>query len=453
MKMATETTIDTQLLQQLQARQPLLWLNPDLDNNSVDAQPSACAQMLDAERRLQHFAPLLAQLFPELACSDGQIESSLQPIPAMGRVLLGQCVSADRVLIKCDHALPVAGSVKARGGIYEVLYFAEQLALQAGLLPRPQRYESGPVCDSGYQCLADSQAQDLFRRYRIAVGSTGNLGLSIGIIAARLGFQVSVHMSRDAKAWKKKRLRDAGVEVIEHQGDYAAAVAEGRRQSLADPYGYFVDDENSEQLFYGYSVAALRLQQQLRQADILVDCDHPLFVYLPCGVGGAPGGISYGLKKLFGNNVHCFFAEPVQAPCMLYALASNRIAPVSELGITLATEADGLAVGCASALVAEKMKNRLSGVFTVNDEDLFRWLYQLHQQEAIDIEPSASAGFGGLTWLLQSDTGRAYLQQNGLETVMDKAHHIVWSTGGSLVPTAEQTTFIKRGRQLLDECQ
>ncbi len=450
--MTTDTTIDTQLQQQLQTSQPLLWLNPGLGNNAEATQNSACVQMLDAERRLQRFAPLLAQLFPELASSGGQIESSLQPIPAMARVLLGQCASADRVLIKCDHALPVAGSVKARGGIYEVLYFAEQLALQARLLPRPQRPESDPVCDSDYQCLADSKAQGLFSRYRIAVGSTGNLGLSIGIMAARLGFQVSVHMSRDAKAWKKKRLRDAGVEVIEHQGDYAAAVAEGRQQSLADPYGYFVDDENSEQLFYGYSVAALRLQQQLHQANIPVDHDHPLFVYLPCGVGGAPGGISYGLKQIFGNNVHCFFAEPLQAPCMLYALASSRIAPVSELGMSLATEADGLAVGCASALVVEKMKNRLSGVFTVSDDDLFRWLYQLHQHEAIDIEPSASAGFGGLSWLVQSDTGRAYLQQHGLERVMDKAHHIVWSTGGSLVPTTEQTTFIERGRQLLDEC-
>jgi D-serine dehydratase len=412
--------------------------------------------MLAAEQRLARFAPLLAQLFPELQRCDGVIESELRRAPKLGRSLLGQHSAANRLLIKCDHALPVAGSVKARGGIYEVLCFAEQLAIEHGLLRGVQGFDTetgtgintDPRVNCDYLYLAKTKAQALFNRYRIAVGSTGNLGLSIGIIAARLGFKVSVHMSRDAKAWKKKRLRDAGVEVIEHLGDYAIAVAEGRRQSETDPFGYFVDDENSERLFYGYSVAALRLQRQLRDANIPVDRNNPLFVYLPCGVGGAPGGIGYGLKQLFGSNVHCFFAEPVQAPCMLYAIASGRVAPVSELGLNLTTEADGLAVGCASELVATRMRTRLSGIFTVTDDDLFRWVYQLHRSEGIDVEPSATAGFAGPALLTQTDAGRAYLQRHNLEQLMDRAHHIVWTTGGSFVPDSEQAGFIERGRRL-----
>ena len=36
--------------------------------------------------------------------------------------------------MKLDSELAVAGSVKARGGIYEVLAATEELALKAGLL-------------------------------------------------------------------------------------------------------------------------------------------------------------------------------------------------------------------------------------------------------------------------------------------------------------------------------
>ncbi len=234
----------------------------------------------DADARLRKFASYIRKCFPETEADGGLIESPLEDISNMQAALKDKC-GADipgRLLLKMDSHLPIAGSVKARGGIYEVLKHAEDLALAEGMITE----------DDDYARFADDDMKEFFGRYTVQVGSTGNLGLSIGIMSAFLGFKVKVHMSADAKQWKKDMLRSKGVDVIEYEDDYSKAVAEGRRLSDMDPMSYFVDDEYSIPLFLGYAVAAGRMVKQLEEKGITVDSDHPMIVYVPCGVGGAP---------------------------------------------------------------------------------------------------------------------------------------------------------------------
>jgi len=209
-----------------------------------------------------------------------------------------------------------------------------------------------------------------------------------------------------------------------------------------------VDDESSPALFLGYSVSALRLQIQLVDAGIRVDRDRPLLVYLPCGVGGAPGGIAFGLKHVFGDAVHCFFAEPVQAPCMLFALLSWFSPPqsVETLGLNVHTAADGLAVGTASSLVGQMVQHLVSGVFTIDDDSLFRFLEALYRAEHVRIEPSAAAGFAGPYYVCCSLAGRDWLHASRLSASLPQATHLIWTTGGSLLPAAEFAAMISRGK-------
>ena len=88
----------------------------------------------DAEARLLRFAPFIKKAFPETEETNGIIESPLREIPLMQKALKEEYQNEvpGRLFLKMDSHLAVAGSVKARGGIYEVLKHAEDLALAKG---------------------------------------------------------------------------------------------------------------------------------------------------------------------------------------------------------------------------------------------------------------------------------------------------------------------------------
>jgi D-serine dehydratase len=428
------------IVKELQSRMEVLWLNPKHTSNSVMNEDLTELQqeIIEASERLQRFAPYIRKAFPETSEKGGIIESPLVHIPDFKAQLEDryQLEIEGKLLLKCDNLLPISGSIKARGGIYEVLKHAEDLALQHKLLNT----------NDDYSIFSEKMFTQFFSQYSIAVGSTGNLGLSIGIIGSKLGFNVTVHMSQDAKKWKKDLLRSLGVKVIEYVSDYSKAVDEGRNQAAKDPLCYFIDDESSKNLFLGYAVAAFRIEKQIAELGIEVTEEYPLFVYLPCGVGGGPGGVTYGLKSIYGNNVHCFFVEPTESPCMLLGMATgfgDQIS-VQDIGITNQTAADGLAVGKASGYVIKHIEKLLSGVFTVKDESLFTFLKDIWYVESIFLEPSAVAGTIGPVQLLKTVKGNAYLQEFQLSEKMQNATHIIWATGGSMVPLDVRDEYLKR---------
>ena len=428
------------LLQRMVALEPITWFNPRATTLAAGLPHVGltAADVAEAEQRLARFAPYLAAAFPETQPTKGIIESELVAIPAMQQVLdrrYGQALGG-RLLLKKDSHLPISGSIKARGGIYEVLTHAEKLALEAGLLQ----------IGDDYARLCSDAFRQFFRQYRIAVGSTGNLGLSIGIISARLGFDVSGHMSADAREWKKQKLRDNGVTVVEYADDYGVAVEQGRQQAANDPNCFFIDDENSQTLFLGYAVAGGRLKRQFAEQGIVVDAQHPLFVYLPCGVGGGPGGVAFGLKLAFGDHVHCIFAEPTHSPCMLLGVYSglhDGIA-VQDLGIDNRTAADGLAVGRASGFVGRAMERLLSAFYTLSDEEMFALLGLLDRHEHIQLEPSALAGMAG-PWRMEANAQQLSGQGVSAESLA-QATHLVWATGGGMVPPAEMAKYLAAGQ-------
>ncbi|HGY5246673.1 TPA: D-serine ammonia-lyase [Aeromonas salmonicida subsp. pectinolytica] len=424
------------LVQSLIALEPVTWFNPKASTLAVGLPYVGLdgSDVADASARLARFAPYMCDAFPETRASKGILESEIAAIPAMQATLNARygVEVTGKLLLKKDSHLPISGSIKARGGIYEVLTHAERLVIKAGLLCE----------EDDYHKFFSDEFRQFFGQYSIAVGSTGNLGMSIGIMSAKLGFTVTVHMSADAREWKKRKLREHGVIVVEYAEDYGVAVEQGRKEAERDPNCFFIDDENSRTLFLGYSVAGERVKKQFDEMGIKVDAEHPLFVYLPCGVGGGPGGVAFGLKLAFGDHVHCLFAEPTHSPCMLLGVHTglhDNIA-VQDLGIDNLTAADGLAVGRASGFVGRAMERLLDGFYTLSDQEMYDLLGLLARDEQIKLEPSALAGMPG-PWRVTAD--REWQMAHGFDAAtLARAIHLVWATGGGMVPADEMEKYM-----------
>lgn len=385
------------LIGALSAEQEISWMRTPEHALDHDVQ----AAVDDAADRLDRFAPWVADHFPDTESEAGIIESALDAVPDT-QAYISSLMERDlpgTLWVKRDDALPISGSIKARGGNHEVFRIAESL-----------------------ECASRSPADTT-----LAVASTGNLGLSVGTVGPKLGFTTEVHMSSDAKQWKKDLLRASGATVIEHSGLFTETVAAAREDAAANPKAFFIDDENSLGLFTGYAVAGRRLKAQFDALGKTFTQDAPLHVYLPCGVGGGPGGVTFGLKMAFGEAVHCHFIEPVSSPCMTLAAATDKGAEVScaDFGISGRTVADGLAVQRVSQLAYALAAHLASGFHTVDDVTILAAVNWFERSSGIVVEPSAAAGLT-IPWRLPET-----------ETPPDTTH-LVWLTGGSLIPDQDR---------------
>ena len=162
-----------------QAR-PIFYSNPHYDPATI--KPESDTRVEDASARLTRFAPYLREAFPDTAKNGGLIESPLTEIPRMAQALEKERPFSGTLWLKQDSELPISGSIKARGGIYEVLHVAEQILMKHGKLTE----------DSDYRVFLEPEAKELLSGYTISVGSTGNLGHEPG---ARL----SSHRSHECR--------------------------------------------------------------------------------------------------------------------------------------------------------------------------------------------------------------------------------------------------------------
>jgi len=71
--------------------------------------------------------------------------------------------------------------------------------------------------------------------------------------------------------------------------------------------------------------------------------------------------------------------------------------------------------------------------------------------EGIALEPSALAGAPGIARVMAADQADYRARMGLSEAVLAQATHVVWATGGSMVPAEQMAGYRARGEAVLAE--
>lgn len=83
----------------------------------------------------------------------------------------------------------------------------------------------------------------------------------------------------------------------------------------------------------------------------------------------------------------------------------------------------------------------------MTDEVIKAGVAVLHQTEGLDVEPSATAGLT-IPWRMMDHLGEGQGDGSGGDG-WDNATHLVWLTGGAMVPAADHEHYLAEGLDLL----
>ncbi len=249
------------------------------------------------------------------------------------------------VWLKLEH-LQHTGSFKARGALNRVRDAAE----------RGQIGPAGVVAASG-----------------------GNAGLAFAYAARQAGCKARIFVPATAPAFKVKKLKALGAEVVlvgeRYHDAHEAMVVDAERTGALIGHAY-----DQQEVCAGQGTVGLELLAQVPE---------PLDVVL-VAVGG--GGLMAGLAAAFEGGVRVVGVEPENCPTLHAALDAGQPVDVSVGGVA----ADSLGATRLGAIAWEvALRTRVESVM-VSDEDIVRSRRRLWDDYRLVVEHGAATAMAAL---------------------------------------------------------
>ncbi len=189
----------------------------------------------------------------------------------------------------------------------------------------------------------------------IVTASAGNHAQGVAYAARVFGAPALIVMPTTTPLLKVNRTRALGAEVLLYGDVYDEACE--KAISLAEEKGYvFVHPFDDLEVATGQGSIAMEIIKELPTVDIIL---------VPVGGGGLATGVST-LAKMLNPKIRVIGVEPQGANCLQESLKAGK--PVTLPGVS--TIADGTAVKTPGEKVFPYLKENLSDIITIDDNEL-----------------------------------------------------------------------------------
>lgn len=215
----------------------------------------------------------------------------------------------------------------------------------------------------------------------VVAASAGNHAQGVALAASVLGIRATVFMPYGAPLPKERATRDYGahVEFVGHTIDEALVSA---RQFSAETGAVLIHPFDHVDIVAGQGTCGLEIIEQKPDVRTIV---------VPVGGGGFLAGIATAVKSL-RPDVTVIGVQAESAAAYPASLQAGRPVALS----SMATMADGIAVGCPGDIPFNAVRSHVDEIRTVSEESLSTALLALLERAKVLVEPAGAAAVAAI---------------------------------------------------------
>ncbi len=242
------------------------------------------------------------------------------------------------------------------------------------------------------------QLSDTQRKSGVVAFSSGNHAQGVALAAKLLGMKAVIVMPEGAVQSKVDATRAYGAEVVQAQvteatrGDVARQIAEERGYTIIPPFDH-------PHIIAGAATVGLEIVEEWPEVETIV---------VPVGGGGLLAGIALAATSI-NPAIRIFGVEPEAGNDAQQSFRSGSIVKIDPPK-TIADGARTTAIGVENFAI---IRERVTDIVTVSDEDLLRTVRFAVYRTKLLIEPTGALGIAAVAGQLIPEPGRTAVVVSG----------------------------------------